>query len=353
MYDLKKQLAWSKLKVGAVISIALIVLLAAVFFAGGIEAIISPKETITAHFKDVRGLRKGSPVWLAGIEIGSVKSISLDPKYGTLVTISISKKILPYLKEDSRATIQTMGLLGDKYIELVSGSPASRTLRPGEMITGIPEAGIQDMVASSGALMQKMDNLVGQLGDLADMIGKGKGTIAMLLRDPLLYNNLRDATKELALITADLRDRKGTLGKLVGDDILYRRLLSATESFEKFGTKLNQGGGTLNRLAEDNTLYERLLGTAESLEKFSLKLNKGPGSLNSLVEDPQLYNNLAEAAVRLNSMLRRVEEGGGAAGALLSDEEVARELKDTVRQLRELTEDIKARPGRYFKFSIF
>jgi phospholipid/cholesterol/gamma-HCH transport system substrate-binding protein len=353
MYDLKKQLAWSKLKVGAVISIALLVLLAAVFFAGGIETLISPKETITAHFKDVRGLRKGSPVWLAGIEVGSVRSINLDPRYGTIVAISISKNVLPYLKKDARATIQTMGLLGDKYIELISGSPAAQTLSPGEMITGVPEAGIQDMVASSGVLMQKMDNLIGQLGDIAGMIGEGKGTISLLLKDPALYNNLRTASKELASITAELRDGKGTLGRLMGDDLLYQRLLSATQSFEKFGVKLNEGGGTLNRLAEDDTLYDRLLGATTSLEEFSLKLNKGPGSLNRFAEDPQLYDNLAEATGRLNAMLRRVEEGEGAAGALISDEEVARELKDTIRELKELTADVRNNPRRYFRFSVF
>jgi len=387
MYDIKKELAWSKLKVGVVITVALVTLLGTVFFAGDIGNMLSPKTLIKIDMRDVRGLRKGSPVWYAGLEVGSVKSIDLHPKYGTLVSVLINRDAVGYLKKDSRATVQTMGLLGDKYIEFSSGSPGGLPLQAGDMVEGDTEIGVQDVIATGTQSLQKLTNVAEQLSRFIDMIAKGEGTVPKLIRDPELYNNLRDASKGLSDLVASLQNKKGTLGKLAGDDLLYNKLLSATESVEAFSYKLNtshgtvnrliedsslydrllaattsleefsqklsKGPGTLNRLAEDSSLYDRLLGTATSLEEFSQKLGKGPGTLNRLAEDPALYENLKEASGHLSSILNRIDSGEGTAGALIRDEKLAQELKDTIRELKELTADIKANPKKYFKFSVF
>ncbi|MBS1126231.1 MAG: mce-like protein [Nitrospirae bacterium] len=353
MYEIKKQLAWSKLKVGIVMSIALAALLLTVLFTGDISNIISKKELIKIDFRDVGGLRSGSPVWFAGIEVGAVKSIGLSHQYGTVVTIAVNRDVLGYLKKDSHATVQTMGLLGDKYVELSSGSSDAPALRPGEMLEGATETGAQEMVATVAVLLKKMDDVVGRIEAMITAIGEGQGTVSQLLKDPVLYNNLKDASKRISEMTVAMQSGKGSVGKLMGDDLLYNRLLAASESMDRFGNKLNNDQGTLNRLVEDPALYNRLLGATASLEDFSTKLSKGQGTLNRLIEDPQLYENLAQASGRLASILQTVDRGEGTAGSLIRDEELAQELKETVRELKELTADMKKNPGKYFKFSIF
>lgn len=353
MYEIKKQLAWSKLKIGIVISIALLTLLLTVVFTGDIANIISKKKLIKIDIRDVGGLRTGSPVWFAGIEVGSVKSIDLSPQYGTVVTVSVNRDVMGYLKKDSHATVLTMGLLGDKYVELSLGSATAPALRPGEMLEGAAETGAQEMVATGAALLKKMDDVVGHLGTLIASVEEGKGTIALLLKDPALYNNLKDASQRISEMTAAMQKGKGSMGKLINDDLLYNRLLAASESMERFGSKLNKGQGTLNRLVEDPALYDRMLGATTSLEDFSTKLSKGKGTLDKLVEDPQLYENLTQASGRLSAILQRIDKGEGTAGSLVRDEELAHELKDTIKELKELTSDIRKDPKKYFNFSIF
>ena len=387
MFDIKKELAWSKLKVGIVITAALVTLLVTVFFAGNIDNMIAPKAKVRILIKDVRGLRKGSPAWYAGLEVGSVKSIDLSPTYGTVVSVLIKRDVLSYLKKDSHATVQTMGLLGDKYIEFSSGSADAAQLQAGDMVEGYTEIGVHDVIATGTESLRKLTNVAEQLSKFMDMIGQGEGTVPQLIRDPSLYNNLTEASRRLSDLLAGVQQKKGTLGKLAGDELLYNKLLSATESVETFSYKLNtshgtmtrliedstlydrllgattsledfslklsKGPGTLNRLAEDGTLYDRLLGTATSLEEFSLKLSKGPGTLNRLAEDPDLYENLKQASGNLSSILKRIDSGEGTAGALIRDEKLAQELKDTIRELKELTADIKENPKKYFKFSVF
>jgi phospholipid/cholesterol/gamma-HCH transport system substrate-binding protein len=326
MFDMKKQLMWAKLKVGLVITLALLTLFITVFFAGGIQYIFSPKVQIKAQIKDVRGLRRGSPVWISGIEIGYVKSIGLNPEYGTLVTMSINKDALNFVKKDSKASVMTMGLLGDKYIELGTGSSYAEPIKPGDMIKGTTQLEIQDIVNASSVSLEKITNFVDKLGNFIEKFEKGKGTIAKFLTDPSLYNNLKETTTTLTMILKDFKESKGTMKMFIEDPSLYNKLLSTTSSMEEFSRKLNEGSGTLKRL----------------------------------VEDPEIYENLDKASKQLSLILKRIDAGEGLAGSLVSDNDLAIETKDTlvelkssVTEFKELIKDVREHPDKYFKFSIF
>ncbi|MFO0752652.1 MAG: MlaD family protein [Thermodesulfovibrionales bacterium] len=326
MFERKKQLLWSKLKVGVVISIAALLLLFTVFFAGGIESLFSPKVKIYAEIKDVRGLRKGSPVWISGIEVGVVSDLSLHPEYGTLITMSIDRDALRYIRKDTSASVMTMGLLGDKYIELSNGSLSAAPLPSGSLLKGKAQVEIKDIVDASAGSLEKVTQFVDQVGRLLDKIEKGEGVMAKLLNDPSVYVNLKESTETLSALLKNIKGSQGTLKMLVEDPSLYQKMMAATTSVEEFSGKLNAGSGTLRKLADD----------------------------------PSLYENLSRASQQLSSVLSELEAGKGAAGTLLKDKELAAELRatigglrDTVGELKELTRDIKANPKKYFKFSIF
>jgi phospholipid/cholesterol/gamma-HCH transport system substrate-binding protein len=343
MFDAKKQVRWSQIKVGLVITIAFLILLIAVFFAGNIQNIFLKKAEFKIQFKDVVGLRKGAPVWILGLEEGSVNDITLDPVYGVIVTITVNRNALQFVKKDSRATILTMGLLGDKYIELSTGSPQAEPIRPGEIIQGTSEMGLREVM---GQFIDRIDSLVTK-------IERGRGTIAKLLNDPTLYNNLLGATHSLSALLEDVKDSKGTLGLLIEDPTVYRKILAATSSVEEFAKKINESSGTLRHLVEDPSLYNRALTAASQIEEFSRKLNEGQGTLKRMIEDPALYENLNRDLKKIHSILERIESGEGVAGALIQDKDLAKELKDTVAELKELLKNIKEHPKKYFKFSIF
>ncbi len=343
MSDAKRQVRWSQIKVGLVITVAFLVLLIAVFFAGNIQNIFLKKAEFKIQFKDVVGLRKGAPVWILGLEEGSVNDITLDPVYGVIVRITVNRNALQFVKKDSRATILTMGLLGDKYIELSTGSPQAEPIRPGEMIQGTSEIGFREVM---GQFIDRIDSLVTK-------IERGQGTIAKLINDPALYNNLLGATQSLSALLEDAKSPKGTLGLLIEDPTVYRKMLAATSSIEEFAKKINQSSGTLRHLIEDPSLYDKALTAASQIEEFSKKLNQSQGTLRRIIEDPALYDNLNKDLKKIHSILEKIESGEGVAGALIQDKELAKELKDTVAELKEVLKNIKEHPKKYFKFSIF
>lgn len=353
MFDLKKQLMWSRLKVGLVITAAFMTLFFTVFFAGGIESLLSPKIEIKAQIQDVKGLRKGSPVWISGIEIGSVRDIRLHPGAGTMVTLSVRRSALDYINKDSHASVLTMGLLGDKYVELAGGTEGAGRVSEGDTIKGAAQIELKDVMEVGTSSIQTMSSFLKKLDGLVTRIEKGEGSVSKFISDPALYNNLKDATKSLSLTLNEIRGAQGTMKMFVEDPTLYNKMLAASTAVESFGRSLNESSGSLKKMVEDPTLYNRLVAATTSVEDFGKRLNEGQGTLRKLAENAELYDNLNKAALQLSSITERIDRGEGLAGALLKDKELSGELKDTVAQLRELLKDIREHPKSYFKFSIF
>jgi len=274
----------------------------------------------------VMGLRKGAPVWILGIEEGSVKSIKLDPVYGVVVTVSVNRRSLEFVSKQSQATIMTMGLLGDKYIELSAARSHGEPIRPGEMIKGTTETGLKGVMETVGVAIEKMGQFIERMDNLVTRIEKGQGTIAKFLNDPTLYNNLTEASRHLSAVLEDVRNSRGTMKLLM----------------------------------EDPSLYNKALATASSMEEFSKKLNESAGTLKKVIEDPELYGNLNRASSQLSSILEGIERGKGMAGALIKDDELVKGLQDVLVEFKKLSaeiealaKDIKEHPKKYFKFSLF
>jgi phospholipid/cholesterol/gamma-HCH transport system substrate-binding protein len=326
MFEPQKQLRWSKLKVGLVLTIALLIFVVAVFFAANIQSLLISKVELRIQFTDVMGLRKGAPVWILGIEEGSVKSIKLDPAYGVIVTVSINKNSLKFVSKQSHATIMTMGILGDKYIELSAGPPQGESIGPGEMIKGSAETGLRNMMGTVGVAIEKMGQFIERMDNLITKVEQGQGTIAKFLNDPTLYNNLTEASQNLSRVMEDLRNSRGTLKLLV----------------------------------EDPSLYNKALATTSSMEEFSKRLNDSAGTLKKLIEDPEMYERLNKASAQISSILEGIEKGKGMVGALTKNEELPKDLQEVLVELKKLSieiealaKDIKENPKKYFKFSVF
>ncbi len=360
MFDTKKELRWSEIRVGLVITVGLLALLTAVLFAGSIQNILSRKVELKIDFRNVEGLRKGAPVWILGIEEGSVIGINLNPAYGVIATISVNESALKFIKKDSTATILTMGLLGDKYIELSTGSPETEPIRPGEMLTGTTEIRFKSVIEASATTIETMNGVIKKLDHLVSRIEAGKGTLAKFLEDPSVYDNLKEATYNVSLISEEIRNSRGTLKLLTEDPSVYNKILVTASSLEEFSRKINESSGTLKNLIEDPAVYNKALAAVSQIEAVSRKLNESQGTLKKLIEDPELYENFNRDLKGLSSILERIDKGEGLAGAFLRNEELAKELNEALLEFKKLSaeleafvRDIKEHPKRYFKFSIF
>lgn len=126
---------YRQIAVGLFVLIGLVCVAYLAIKLGRMEAFSSSGYQISARFDSASGLRPGADVELAGVPVGRVTSIHLDPdpmRSQAIVDIRLDRNL--HLSDDSMASIKTSGLIGDKYISLSRGG-SDEEIQPGGMIT--------------------------------------------------------------------------------------------------------------------------------------------------------------------------------------------------------------------------
>jgi len=329
-------ITWAELKVGLVVMVGFVIFSLAILSFGTIRNFFLPRVLVEALFPNVKGLKQGAPVWLAGVEVGNVKEIRFptgSQTKGIQVIMEIDTAMREMIKTDSTASIRTQGLLGDQYIEIAMGSSTS-PLPPNTPLQGILPVDIKELVSGSSETLEEVSRFLKSVSGLTtDQISK-------------LIESLN------ALITR-LDKGSGTVGRLVNDPSLYNEIKGLTVTTKELVKKLEESQGTVGKLVEDPELYNRISAAAGSFETFTKRLEKGEGTLGKAASDPELYEHLNRAAERLDSLMAKLESGEGLAGQLIQDKELSKEMKTLVTDMRALVQDIKKNPKKYFKVSIF
>ncbi|HSP05542.1 MAG TPA: MlaD family protein, partial [Acidobacteriota bacterium] len=144
----KRDLAWSELKVGVLVVIALAILTGIVVLVLGVENPFASRYTLYTYLPNIGGLRSDSPVMLDGVTVGSVESFQFaEMDKGIRLKMRIQKSYQDRIRTDSIAKLRSLGLLGDKYIEINQGSAGGRVLNEGESVTGAPPLDLDQMIA--------------------------------------------------------------------------------------------------------------------------------------------------------------------------------------------------------------
>jgi phospholipid/cholesterol/gamma-HCH transport system substrate-binding protein len=100
---------------------------------GKMELVGGDSYRVRANFDSVSGLRSGASVEIAGVEVGRVDRIVLDPKHGYTASVSLRINSGIQLQDDVIASVRTRGIIGDRYVQLKPGG-SDRLLKDGGRI---------------------------------------------------------------------------------------------------------------------------------------------------------------------------------------------------------------------------
>jgi phospholipid/cholesterol/gamma-HCH transport system substrate-binding protein len=192
-------------RLGLFLLTTLAILAACVFLVGRQEMEFSSNYRVRSEFDNVTGLSDGADVRVGGIRKGTVRSIQLPsrPDGKVTVTMDLAKETQSIVRRDSIASIQSAGLLGDKYVEISFGSVESEKLKGGETIDSEPPLDVSD-------LFQKANQL----------LDTGQGAL----------EGIQGTADNLNMITAKVNTGQGTIGKLINDTTLYRQAAASVTS---------------------------------------------------------------------------------------------------------------------------
>lgn len=190
-------------RLGAFIVATLAILVLGVFIIGGKQYLFSSTYQLKAQFDNVAGLDVGGDVRVGGVHSGTVHSIVLPHKPGEKVTvvIDLSKSTHEIIKQDSVATIETEGLLGNQYLAISFGSAGTADVRDGDTIASQPPLEMTDLFKKTSGILdtsqqaiQNATRAAANLDSISSKIDRGEGTAGALVNDKQLYTNLQATT---------------------------------------------------------------------------------------------------------------------------------------------------------------
>lgn len=319
------------LRVGIVMVLGIAILAGAIFSIGGGLRWLSGSEELTARFQRVNGLQVGSPVYLSGVNIGSVASIQFPEDRRAnfvVVRLRIEANAVARVRTDSVAKIESLGLLGDKFLLLTAGSPDAPSVEADALIKSqdpvnyaalLQARGTGDLVANVLAISNSMRQLL-------DSVNEGHGILAELIRGPsnpqektLTLASMRETLDDLQKLTAKLEvavdrvDRgQGVIGAMLSPQNNGKRMVanitSAAESmrtasarFEATSLQLHdlvarmdRANGLLPQLMQDQKYAGRVMSnlrrSSDDMREVLDKINSRQGTLGLLISDPSLYD---------------------------------------------------------------
>jgi phospholipid/cholesterol/gamma-HCH transport system substrate-binding protein len=193
-------------RLGAFIVATLAILVAGVFIIGSKQYLFSSTYQLKAQFDNVAGLDVGADVRVGGVHSGTVRSILLPHRPGERITIVMDLKDSTHeiIKQDSVATIETEGLLGNQYMAVSFGSAGKADVRSGDIIASQPPLEMADMLNKASGILDSTRQAVesathatANLDSISGKIDRGQGTVGALVNDKQLYNNLEHTTSSL------------------------------------------------------------------------------------------------------------------------------------------------------------
>jgi phospholipid/cholesterol/gamma-HCH transport system substrate-binding protein len=342
-----RSLAWSQLKIGilAVVSVILVTIL--ILALGGQGGFSWEQYTLKTKFGDVRGLKVGAVVRLAGVEVGKVTGVSFAGAE-VEVTLGVNEKMQPRITDRSRAMLGSLSLLGEPVID-ITASTEGTPLKDGDVIQAERTPGqIADVAENANQSLEQATAL------LKDIRG-GKGTVGKLFTDDGLYREL-DAFVTSAQTVADTVNRgQGTLGLLVKDPAAYRDLSEALKTINETTRRISAGEGSLGRLLKDDAMAKSLTSASAGLDQVTTRLNKGEGTAGRLLTDREMYDRFNSVAGRIDKLAASLEQGQGTAGQFLQNKQLYENINSAATELKQLIADIRKDPKKYLnvRVSIF
>jgi phospholipid/cholesterol/gamma-HCH transport system substrate-binding protein len=333
------------LSVGAMFALALLIIALTVMAVGGESRLFVQKSHYSVIFPNAEGLRVGSPVKIAGVVVGTVTEISLstDPeKSGIEVEVGVDRSFTNRVREDSLASLRIHQLLsGEKFVEIIPGSPESPRKPQGSVIE--PEEA-QEILEQAAVTAENLNDITISLKNILGALERGDGLMGQMISDPEFGQQglaaLRGALENLEVLTSDILEGQGFAGRLLYDESFTSRVDTLSETLDGLADMIARAsageGGVGAMFATDGAgqqAIEDFREAASRIRIMSERLNSKEGLLGRLINDPEYseavardvratFSNLAEITDKINS-------GQGTLGRLINE----RELHDSAEEI--------------------
>ncbi len=300
------------IKVGIFATLCLIVLAVLIWKIEDLNPFEVKGQRVDAVFKSVAGLDDKASVRVAGVRVGRVDGLGLQGNQAR-ITLALDKP-LP-LTQGTSARIANLGLLGEKYVELVPGPPDAPPLPPGTVLIGTTPPGFDEAmekINSIGASIQQMTGSLshGDVGgnlnrlindvlltsaEIRALVAENRANVAATVRNfdqvgatlarelPRLADQMSRALDQIAVVVGENRENLSASMGNVRE--LTEKLQTSADNLNKISDKIASGEGTIGKLVNDEKAYDQVLSTLDSIQGGVETLSGTLGAVNKFKID--------------------------------------------------------------------
>lgn len=280
---------FTEVRVGIFVVAGLLLGMVVLFQVGSQHEMFKRQYTVYASFRDISGLRTGAQVQLGGLNVGYVDDIRFPKellKKDITVVLRINRHFQDRIRADSIATVNTQGLLGDKFIYISVGSEDQPVIPEKEFVPSKETTSIFALADKAGKIM--------------DDLGEAAQTINSLLKsvEGEKEGDLKATIKSIRHTLEQIEKGKGTIHALIYDpkgEELVRDLAETVKTVKEIAS-----GAEAETKQKTAGLISNLRHASVDLREILGAIRRGEGTMGMLIRDPGLYNDLRTLLGRAN-----------------------------------------------------
>ncbi|MBK9193678.1 MAG: MCE family protein [Flavobacteriales bacterium] len=282
------------LKLGVFVLAGTLLLVLGLYLLGAKRDLFSRTLDVSAEFKEVSGLRAGSNVRYAGINVGTVVDITIVSDTLVMVEMMIRRKDAAHIRTDAVAEIASDGLMGNKLVNIIPGEGTGGPLADGNVLKSSPGLDTDAMLRTLGTSNENLVSITGDLRELAQRLNSEDGLLTLLTDTLLVVDvrnmvadvrgaaaNAREITQRANDVVRNLQAGEGALGVLVSDPAAEQQV--------------RQVIGNLQHVSDSLALV------AQELSRFAEGLNKQGGLGHTLTRDTAVVSDVKRVIANLDT----------------------------------------------------
>lgn len=289
--------------VGIFVFLGIAILVVGVLTLGAQQKKFVKTIHLKAVFDDIGGLQTGNNIWFSGVKIGTVRKINFYGDSQVEIEMNVEKEVVDFIRKDSKATISSDGLIGNKIIVIYGGTTLAPAVQDGDRLESVMPLDTDKMMETLQVNNENLVEITNDLKVLTSKLAAGKGIVGAVMTDSLLAESFRSIISNLNRAS-----------------INSNKMLTELNAFTG---KLNQKGNLFNDLATDTVMVVDLKETMESLkataansqeltqklEVITEKFNSKDNTMGMLLNDEEFAANLKSTMVNTDSATYNLNEG--------------------------------------------
>ncbi|MEP0710741.1 MlaD family protein [Algoriphagus sp.] len=276
--------------VGIFVFVGIAILVTGILTLGGQQKKFVKSIQLKAVFDDIGGLQAGNNVWFSGVKIGTVRKINFYGDSQVEIEMNVEEEVVEFIRKDSKATISSDGLIGNKIIVIYGGTTLAPPVEDGDRLESVMPLDTDQMMETLQVNNENLVEITGNLKNLTSKLAEGEGMVGAAMTDSLIAENFK-------AIVRNLDQASARSNKMIAE-------------LQNFTAKLNQKGNLFNELVTDTTMVTEIKQTLEGL--------------NVAAENAQ------QMTAELTEVTKKFSDPNNSVGMLLNDPEFAESLKSTL-----------------------